>query len=64
LRTLPDSVAVFGIGKGDRNRKENEKDENLVWEKITQKVIFLTFPISRVVPNIVRIVCIGYVCEM
>jgi len=28
---------------------------------VTQKVIFLPFPVPRVVPNIVQIVCIGYV---
>jgi len=27
---------------------------------VTQKVIFLPFPVPRVVLNIVRIVCIGY----
>jgi len=28
---------------------------------VTQKVIFLPFPVPRVVSNVVRIVCIGYV---
>jgi len=28
---------------------------------VTQKVIFLPFPVPRVDSNIVRIVCIGYV---